>query len=212
METIAGSDASDQEVASLEAQRHALSEKVSRRTSGKYARVLLAALSGLPWVGILLSMASTYTSETEAEQQSELHRLWIQEHEGKLQHLGETLTEIMGRFDDFGDELQERIQSEEYLGLVRRAFRSWDQADTQQKREFVKRLLATPEAPSSAQTILCAFSSCGSIPTMSHISQSSRKYIGIQRLRAVRFGAQSTAGRFERTRLRLIFSNFSYET
>ena len=33
------------------------------------------------------------------------------------------------------------MESDEYLALVRRAFRTWDQADTDEKRELVKRLL-----------------------------------------------------------------------
>lgn len=33
------------------------------------------------------------------------------------------------------------MESPEYLGLVRSAFRTWDQADTDEKRELIKRLL-----------------------------------------------------------------------
>lgn len=125
----------------LEAARSVLATKIDGRTSGKYARILLAALSGIPWVGSLLSAAATFTNETEQEQVSELQRLWLQEHQEKLQRLGQTLNNIISRFDELGDELQARIQSEEYLRLVRRGFRSWDQADTEEKRDLVRKLL-----------------------------------------------------------------------
>lgn len=125
----------------LEAKRKALALKIDGRRSGKYARVLLSALSGIPWVGSLLGAAGTYTSEKEQEQLGELQKLWLQEHQAKLKRLGITLASIIERFEDFGEELQERIQSEEYLTLVRVAFRSWDQAETEEKREYIRRLI-----------------------------------------------------------------------
>lgn len=125
----------------LEAERRALALKIDGRNSGKYARVLLAALSGVPWVGSLLGAAGTLSGEIENEQLAALHKLWLEEHQAKLGRLGVTLASIVQRLESFGEDLQERIQSEEYLALVRRAFRSWDQADTQEKREFIRRLL-----------------------------------------------------------------------
>ncbi|MDP1630206.1 MAG: hypothetical protein Q8L66_02160 [Caulobacter sp.] len=129
------------EIDDLEAKRTALSAKIDGRTSGKHARILLAALSGIPWVGSLLGAAGTISGELENEQLSELQKLWLKEHEAKLKRLGLTLASIIKRLEDFGEELQERIQSEEYLALVRSAFRSWDQSDTEEKRELIRRLL-----------------------------------------------------------------------
>ena len=126
----------------IEARRRMLAARLDARTSGKYARILLAALSGVPWIGSLLSAAATYSSEIEQEQQSELHRLWIQEHEERLRRLSQDLGDIVARFEDLGEEVQERVQSDEYLGLVRRAFRSWDQAETDQKRDFIRKMIA----------------------------------------------------------------------
>jgi len=135
----------------LEARRAALAEQLEGRPSGKYARVLLAALSGIPWVGSLLGAAATFHSETEQEQLGELQKLWLQEHQAKLQRLGTTLASIIARLESFGEELQDRIQSEEYLGLVRKAFRSWDQSDTEEKRELIRKLLTN-----AGGTKLCA--------------------------------------------------------
>lgn len=126
---------------SLESQRHALAQKLDARQSGKYSRVLLAALSGIPWVGSFLGAAGTYSAEIENEQLGELQRLWLREHEAKLKRLGVTLASVLGRLESFGDDLQERIQSEEYLSLIRQGFRSWDQSETEEKREFIRNLL-----------------------------------------------------------------------
>jgi hypothetical protein len=51
--------------------------------------------------------------------------------------LGQTFQEIRTRFENFGDEINGRIESEAYLALVRKAFRVWDQADTQEKRRML---------------------------------------------------------------------------
>ncbi len=136
--------------ADLEAKRTALAARIAGRTSGKYIRVLLAALSGIPWVGSLIGAAATYYGETEHGQSSELHGLWIQEHQAKLVNLAQTLEGMAIRFEAFGEELEERIQSEEYLALIRKGFRSWDQADTDEKREFIRKLLTN-----AAGTKLC---------------------------------------------------------
>src|SRR5262249_53331186 len=61
------------------------------------------------------------------------------------------LQEIAARFQNLGSQIDERIQSEEYLTLVRRAFRAWDRADTDQKRKYVGNLVTN-----AAGTRLCS--------------------------------------------------------
>lgn len=107
----------------------------------KYGRFLVAALGSIPWVGGVLGAAASLSAEKGQERLSDLQRLWLEEHRAKVQSLGAALNEIFGRFDGFGEHIQERIQSEEYLALVRRSFRSWDQADTEAKRDMYKRLI-----------------------------------------------------------------------
>jgi hypothetical protein len=137
--------------AEIAARRDALTEKVNRQTSGRYARFILAALSGIPWVGALLGAGAALHGEFQQDQLNELHRLWLEEHQAKMARLGQTLSTITTRFDGLGEDIQERIQSEEYLGLIRKGFRSWDQADTEEKREFIRKVLTNAGA-----TKLCA--------------------------------------------------------
>ncbi len=66
---------------------------------------------------------------------------WLEEHRQKLRDLAATLVEIVDRLDSLGEEVQQRVQSDEYLALVRRAFRTWDQASTEEKRRLIKNLL-----------------------------------------------------------------------
>jgi hypothetical protein len=67
--------------------------------------------------------------ESIAEKEG-LLREWLQEHQEKLQDLRATLAQMVGRLEGFGHEVEERITSEQYLMLVRKTFREWDEADT----------------------------------------------------------------------------------
>jgi len=132
--------------AALEPSQSALVRKLSGGRGRKYVRFVVAALSSIPWVGGLFSAAASLSAEKDQETTNELHRLWLEEHKEKVQDLGETLGDIFTRLDNFGDEVQERIESPEYLALVKRTFRSWDEADTQEKRQMLKKLIANAGA------------------------------------------------------------------
>jgi len=48
---------------------------------------------------------------------------------------------IVTRLDSFGDEVERRITSDQYLTLVRKTFRQWDEADTEEKRKLLVQLI-----------------------------------------------------------------------
>jgi len=52
-----------------------------------------------------------------------------------------TLGGIFARLDNLGTEIEDRIESAQYLAIARKAFREWDQADTQQKRDLIVHLI-----------------------------------------------------------------------
>lgn len=108
--------------------------------TGKYTRFVLAALSSLPWVSVLSAVAS-FKAEGNQDKVNQIIGLWLQEHREKMIELGATIDEILTRLDGFDQEIQDRIESPEYLALVRKAFRSWDESDTKEKREMIKKLL-----------------------------------------------------------------------
>lgn len=107
----------------------------------KYTRVAMAALGGIPWLGSILSASATLSAENEQGATNKIMFLWVQEHEQKLKELSLTLNEIFGRFSTFGDEINQRLESPEYLTLVRQTFRAWDQSETQEKKEMLKKLI-----------------------------------------------------------------------
>lgn len=69
-------------------------------------------------------------------------QMWVQEHEQRLRAFQSALEEIASRFDDLGEDAQDRAQSEEYLDLVRKGFAVWDRVSTPSRRKYVQLLLA----------------------------------------------------------------------
>jgi hypothetical protein len=124
----------------------ALIARLGAGKSRRYVRFLVAALGSIPWVGGLIAASASLSAEKEQQTLNELQRLWLEEHKEKLKQLGDTLAEILVRLDKLGDEVQERIESPEYLALVKKAFRSWDQADTDEKKQMFKKLIANAGA------------------------------------------------------------------
>lgn len=127
-------------------------EEISKGKNKKYTRFMMAALGSIPWVGSFIGAAASFSAEKDQEKINNILQLWFQEHEEKIGELKRTFIEIFSRLDNFGEEVevQERIESPEYIALVRQAFKSWDQAETQEKRQMVKKLITNAGA-----TTLC---------------------------------------------------------
>jgi len=123
-----------------------LVQKLRGGKNRRYGRFALAALSSIPWVGGVISAIASFSAEKDQEGINDLQKLWMEGHEEKIRELADTLTDIFARLEGFGDEIQERIESPTYLALVREAFRSWDQADTQEKKQMLKTLITNAAA------------------------------------------------------------------
>jgi hypothetical protein len=128
----------DYVVESIKAEIEAAEPSRRRRISEAIA---LAALGGIPWVGGVISAAAAFKAEESEMQQNALLREWLQEHQEKLQELRVTLGKLVARLEGFGREVEERITSKEYLILVRKTFREWDVADTDEKRKLLVQLI-----------------------------------------------------------------------
>jgi hypothetical protein len=113
-------------------------------------KFILAALSSIPWVGGFISAAASLKVDQRNTEKDNLQTKWLEEHAKKMGSLSDTLVTVVDRLDNLGDTVDERIQSEEYLGLVRSAFRTWDRAESDDKRRYVANLISN-----AAGTRLC---------------------------------------------------------
>ncbi|QPD05975.1 MAG: hypothetical protein Nkreftii_003749 [Candidatus Nitrospira kreftii] len=134
-------DSPNQEITIVEALRAELAKSEPSRKRRVIEKFVLAALGSIPWVGGFLSAAASYKAEEGSIKQDSLQTQWLEEHHEKILKLKSTLEEIQHRFDSLGESIEARIQSEDYLGLVRKTFRAWDEADTDEKRRYTANLI-----------------------------------------------------------------------
>ena len=122
-------------------------EKALRGGAGpKLARFALACLSGVPFVGGALGGVAGFWSEAEQARLNKLFAAWLRFQEQELREIGVTLVEVMMRLDLDNPEVQKRIESPEYLALVRKCFRDWSAAESEEKRHLIRNLLCNAAA------------------------------------------------------------------
>lgn len=149
MENITNNiDAQDKAIESIK-------DELARNTPSNRKRMvekfILAALGSIPWVGGFISAAVSYKTEAGGVKANNLQNQWLEEHAVKIAQLKKDLESILERFESIGEEIDQRIQSEEYLALVRKAFRVWDDTDTEEKRSYIRNVVTN-----SAGTRLCS--------------------------------------------------------
>ncbi len=138
----------NQAIEFLRAELAKSSSSTKRRVFEKFT---LAALGSIPWVGGFISAAVSLKMDEGKTRITNMQTQWLAEHSKKIGRLAETLGHIAARFETLGEQINERIQSEAYLDLVRKAFRAWDHADTDEKRRYVANIVAN-----SSGTRLCS--------------------------------------------------------
>jgi|SRR3989344_382861 len=135
----------------LSKEEQAVLEQITGGNWKKYGRVAMAAMGGIPWVGSILGAAATLSAENEQGKTNKLLYLWVREHETKLRQLISDLRRIFTRLETFGDEIKTRIDSPEYLDLVRKTFRVWDIADSLEKKDMLRKLITNAGGVSIVQ-------------------------------------------------------------
>jgi hypothetical protein len=126
--------------------RDKLDEISTKENAHRFQRFILSALSGIPWVGGLLSATASYTSDITQGRVNELHQLWLSEHTEKIEKLGFIIYEILKTLETFGADVRIRVESDEYQDLVKKGFKAWDNADTDNKQDLIKNLLTNSGA------------------------------------------------------------------
>ncbi len=110
---------SDEQV-SIESETHTVGDELRIFTAGdtgRFGRVVMAAMAGIPWIGSLIGAMAALQGEAEQGRANEIFRRWIDEHQQKLRELKQALLEISQRLEQLGPTVDERIRSPEYLSL-----------------------------------------------------------------------------------------------
>jgi hypothetical protein len=127
----------------------------------KYGRFVFAVLSAIPWVGSVIAASAALHAEKEQGRVNYLMYRWVEEHQNAYKRLEGTVTRMIGRMEEIGAQVDERLQDEKFLGLVRQGFRVWDEASTEEKRDFVRRALTNAAGTKLPQMTSFGFSFSG---------------------------------------------------
>ena len=114
--------------------------------SGKIARGALQVGGAVPVVGGLFSAIAGAWSEKEQENVNKFFKYWLKMLEDELKEKEATIIEIIARLNLQDEKISQRVQSKEYQSLVKKTFREWSGAESEEKRKFIRNILSNAAA------------------------------------------------------------------
>ena len=115
--------------------------------SGKTARAIIQSIAGaVPVLGGVLSAAAGAWSEKEQDKMYEFLMAYMQMLRDEMEEKHQTMADILLRLDMHDEKISERVQTSEYQSLIRKAFRDWAGAESQQKRNYIRNVLTNAAA------------------------------------------------------------------
>src|SRR5690349_21248829 len=101
----------------------------------KVMRSALEIIGGLvPFAGGLFSAAAGAWSDHEQEKVNNFFRHWMKMLEDEIREKERTILEIMARLDIHDEKIAKRLESKEYQSLLKKTFREWAGAESEEKR------------------------------------------------------------------------------
>ncbi len=113
----------------------------------KVARAGMEIAGGIiPFVGGFLSAAATAWSENDQDKVNSFFKHWLQMLADEVKEKERTIFEIVARLDLQDEKIAKRMDSPEYQSLLKKAFREWAAAESEQKRILTRNILANAGA------------------------------------------------------------------
>ena len=114
---------------------------------GKAARGALQIASGaVPFVGGIFSAIAGAWSENEQAKVNRFFKQWIRMLEEEIREKEATVVEIMGRLNLQDEKIAARVESRAFQSLVKKTFRDWAGAESEDKRVLIRNLLSNAAA------------------------------------------------------------------
>lgn len=125
-------------------------ENITKPNEGSIPKVIrggMQVVGGMvPFAGGLLSAAAGAWSENEQEKVNRFFKQWLKMLEDEIREKEQTILEIMARLDMHDEEITKRIESKEYQSLLKKTFREWSGAESEDKRTYIRNILANAAA------------------------------------------------------------------
>ena len=104
---------------------HEIITALSKGYGSRVARFALACLGSVPAVGGAFAGAGGAWSEAEQAHYNKVFATWLKLQEDEVKEIGITIAEILSRLDLNDEAISSRIESPEYLKLIKKCFRDW---------------------------------------------------------------------------------------
>lgn len=118
-----------------------LDDVLSHGGGPRAARFALACLGAIPGIGGAIAGIAGSWSEQEQAEFNRIFSAWLKLQEDEIREIGLTIFEVMTRLDQNDEKIRKRIESPEYLRLVKKCFRDWSAAESEEKRRLIRNLL-----------------------------------------------------------------------
>lgn len=116
---------------------------------GKATRGALQIAGGaLPFVGGLLSAIVGAWSENEQAKVNKFFEQWARMLQEEMREKEATVIEIMSRLDLQDEKVSSRVESKEFQSLVKKTFRDWAGAESEDKRVLIRNVLSNAASSS----------------------------------------------------------------
>lgn len=113
----------------------------------KIIRASLQIVGGaVPFASGLFSAAAGAWSEQEQEKVNNFIKQWLKMLEDEIKEKEKTVLEIMARLDMHDKKITDRLESKEYQSLLKKTFREWSGAESEDKRAYIRNILANAAA------------------------------------------------------------------
>ncbi len=122
-------------------------QRPSSRKIARFSRGALQAIGGaVPLAGGVFSAIAGVWSEGEQEKINRFFEYWVRMLQDELREKEETIIEILARLDLQDEEISARVESKEYQSLLKKTFRDWSGAESEEKRVYIRNILSNAAA------------------------------------------------------------------
>ncbi len=116
-------------------------------TGKKVLRAGMEIAGGIvPGIGGVFSAAASAWEGRDQDRANDFFKHWLRMLFDEMKEKEQTIVEIMARLDMQDKKVAERMESPEYQSLVKKAFREWSGAESEDKRTLIRNILANAAA------------------------------------------------------------------
>jgi hypothetical protein len=112
------------------------------RTGMQAASALSIATFNNPLFGVFVSAVAGAWGEHEQDKVNSFFKEWLKMLQDEIREKEQTIIEIIARLDLQDEKISQRLQSKEYLSLLKKTFREWKGAESEDKRKCIRNILA----------------------------------------------------------------------